>query len=364
MKKILSCMAILLFAGALSGCSGKAETKLSAAPETVVKAETAAVAAETQEQTTEAPKVETVKLRVAYHPNFGGNNLYITAEKNGFFAEEGLIVEPVQFTAGPQEVAAMVAGDVDIGYIGHGATFLAVQRQVNIFLTEFLGNGDEILTYNGSGIQSLADLKGKTIATAPGTSGETVLNLALKKVGLTENDVNIINMDAAGMVAAIVSKKVDACTLWPPQTSEVRKAMGEDNVVRLASIGDFRDQFAFPGHWVVTPKYMEAHPDVMERFTRAMLKAMDYRRDNPDQTAANVAEFINAPLDGVTAEMNNIELFDADYCYKVMTDGTASNWYDALQNLYVKDGKVDKTAPVDEWFHPEFVKKAYESMKK
>ena len=64
------------------------------------------------------------------------------------------------------------------------------------------------------------------------------------------------------------------------------------------------------------------------------------------------------------AEMNNIDLFDADYCYQVMTDGTAAKWYDALQNLYVQDGKVEKTVPVEEWFCPQFAKEAYESLHK
>lgn len=371
MKKISMWITAMALLGMLAGCSsqGTAQTEAQSVAQTQAQAEAetpSEVESQTEEvaETTTEEALEPVELRVAYHPNFGGNNLYITAEKNGFFEEEGLIVEPVKFTAGPQEVAAMVAGDVDIGYIGHGATFLAVQRQVNVFLTEFLGNGDEILTYADSGITSLEDLKGKTIATAPGTSGETVLNLALERAGLTSSDVNIVNMDAAGMVAAIVGKKVDACTLWPPQTTEVRKAMGEENIVSLATIGDFRDQFAFPGHWVVTPKFMEENPDIMVRFSRAMLKAMDYRKEHPEETAENVAEFIDAPVDSVTEEMNRIDLFDADYCYQVMTDGTAAQWYDALQNLYVKDGSVEATVPVEEWFRPEFVKEAYESMQK
>ena len=73
---------------------------------------------------------------------------------------------------------------------------------------------------------------------------------------------------------------------------------------------------------------------------------MDYRKEHPEETAENVAEFIDAPVDSVTEEMNRIDLFDADYCYQVMTDGTAAQWYDALQNLYVKDGSVEATVDV------------------
>ena len=52
------------------------------------------------------------------------------------------------------------------------------------------------------------------------------------------------------------------------------------------------------------------------------------------------------------------------HLYQVMTDVTAAKWYDALQNLYVQDGKVEKTVPVAEWFCPQFAKEAYESYHK
>ena len=95
----------------------------------------------------------------------------------------------------------------------------------------------------------------------------------------------------------------------------------------------------------------------------AMLKAMDYRKEHPEETAENVAEFIDAPLDGVAAEMNNIDLFDADYCYQVMTDGTAAKWYDALQNLYVQDGRSgENRAGRLNGFVLKFAKEAYESL--
>ena len=99
MKKLPVGLLTVMLCGILAGCSGEGVPKQNTdtkAPEITTEArqQTEAAAAEMTDgaETTESSKPETVKLRVAYHPNFGGNNLYITAEKNGFFEEEGLVV--------------------------------------------------------------------------------------------------------------------------------------------------------------------------------------------------------------------------------------------------------------------------------
>src|SRR5690606_40702083 len=63
------------------------------------------------------------KLRIAYHPNMGGSSAIITGIKKGFFKDQNLDIELVKFTSGPTEIAAMVSGDIDLGYVGHGAHF-------------------------------------------------------------------------------------------------------------------------------------------------------------------------------------------------------------------------------------------------
>ena len=75
------------------------------------------------------------KIRVAYHPNMGGASTIITGIKQGYFKDEGLEIELVKFTSGPTEIAAMVSGDIQFAYIGHGAHSLAIQGKINILFT-------------------------------------------------------------------------------------------------------------------------------------------------------------------------------------------------------------------------------------
>ena len=146
-------------------------------------------------------------------------------------------------------------------------------------------NNDELLVNKDSGITKIEDLKGKTIATQLGTSGEVILNLAIESVGMSRDEVNVVNMEVAGVVTAFISGQVDAVAIWSPNTNTVRDALGEDKVVMLASNADFVDKFVFPSSWVVTEKYAGENRDVLVRFTKALLKSMDYRNANIEESA-------------------------------------------------------------------------------
>ena len=67
------------------------------------------------------------KITIAYHPHITGLGAVLEAEQNGYFDEENLDVEFVQFTNGASELAAMASGDIDLGYLGVGAHVFAPQ---------------------------------------------------------------------------------------------------------------------------------------------------------------------------------------------------------------------------------------------
>src|SRR5690606_13662334 len=97
------------------------------------------------ESETPPPAAKPDKLRIAYHPNMGGSSAIITGMKKGFFEEENLEIELVKFTSGPTEVAAMISGDIDLGYVGHGAHFLAVEGKVKIISLDVLSKAEELM---------------------------------------------------------------------------------------------------------------------------------------------------------------------------------------------------------------------------
>lgn len=239
----------------------------------------------------EPAEPEKIVIDVIYHPTIGGTTAIAIAEAYGMFEEEGLEIRYQRFTAGPPEIAAMVAGRADIGFIGSGAAWLAFRGDVNIIALDNLAMTDEVVGKKSSGINSLEDLKGKTIATQLGTAGENILNLALKKAGLTRDDVTIVNMDNNNLTSAIVStgaESVDAIAGWQPGTTAVMEALGDDAIL-LASNKDFPEA-AFPSTWVANKDFVKNNPEAVQKFVNALTRAQAYRAENMEEACEWASE--------------------------------------------------------------------------
>ena len=238
---------------------------------------------------TEPP--EPIKIRLIYHPTIGGTTAIAIAEAYGMFEEEGLEIQYQRFTSGPPEIAAMVAGRADIGFIGSGAAWLAFRGDVNIIALDNLALTDEVIAKKSSGIETIEDLRGKTIATQLGTAGENILNLVLKKAGLTPADVTIVNMDNNNLASAIIStgsEGVDAIAGWQPGTTAVLEALGDDGI-KLASNADFPED-AFPSVWVANKDFVKNNPEAVQKFVNALTRAQAYRAENMQEACEWASE--------------------------------------------------------------------------
>ena len=88
-----------------------------------------------------------------------------------------------------------------------------------------------IVARRSSGIASLADLKGRRIATFPSTSSAYYLHRMMATVGLTEADVTIVPiLPLSDMAPALKSGKVDAVTIWEPEIERAKQAIGADAI--------------------------------------------------------------------------------------------------------------------------------------
>ncbi len=337
MKKLIALLLALVMVLSLAACGAKEEAP---APTEAPKAAEAPKAEAPAEPA--APAVEEVTLNVAYMPNWGALWAIATAEAKGYFAEEGITLAMTQFEAGPEEIAAMESGAMDIAYIGPGAHKLCSTGNAEVFLLQHLGDGDCILGLNG--IKTIEELKGKTVGYAAGTSSETILTTALAAAGMTMEDVNALSMDSTALTTAALSGSVDAVAAWSPFSLTIM-AEGKD-VTDICSNVDFPNLVS-PGSWVVNPKWADENADVLVRFIRAMYKGMDYAAaaTTDDAIAQEVAGYV-AKVIASDAETVIGQRYDGSWktsaeIVDMLNSGAVVKVYADQQATFIANGAVE-----------------------
>ncbi|MFF0623838.1 ABC transporter substrate-binding protein [Streptomyces sp. NPDC004296] len=127
------------------------------------------------------------------------------------------------FTSGPPLLEAVNAGAVDVGAVGNTPPVFAGAAHSKIKViagSHSRSDGEAILVKKDSPLRSPAELKGKSIAVAQGSSANYQLVASLKAAGLSPKDVTLNYLQPADALAAFTRGKVDAWAVWDPYTSQ------------------------------------------------------------------------------------------------------------------------------------------------
>lgn len=148
------------------------------------------------------------------------------ARNRGVFAKKmkakGYKVVFKEFQDGTALTTALKSGDIDYARVGDVPP---VSAQANGLDFVYVGAGSDKVKGSGlevkknGDIQSLSDLKGKTIAYTKGTSSQYFVLRLLKKAGLTTSDVKLVSMDQSSAAVAFSKGTIDAWATWDPYTS-------------------------------------------------------------------------------------------------------------------------------------------------
>jgi taurine transport system substrate-binding protein len=121
---------------------------------------------------------------------------------------------------------------------------------------------------NGSGINSLADLKGKKLAAAPVSTDHYQLLALIKSQGLSEKDVQVFAIPQPDIVAGYNRGDLDGGFVWDPALTELKK-----NGKVLVTSKDVADKGAPTfSAWVATSKFAQANPDFLKSFAAVIAK--------------------------------------------------------------------------------------------
>ena len=353
MKKILALVLVLALALTLAACGGNGASSSTPAAGGSSAAGSSTPASE--------PAGDPDVVNVAYMANYSSLVEVCTAMNKGYFADENIEVKLTAFQDGPTIIAAMENGSIDVGYIGSGAHKLCINGQAKIFCFAHVGNGDRVMALKSHGIETAADLAGKTVGYASGTSSEAILQKTLASAGLTIDDINAMEMEPSGIVNAMVSGSLDACALWSPSTLAVQEELGDD-VIELADNLSFSDSSASVSSWICMADYADENYDNLLRFTRALYKAKDYRADeaNAEQISQWIAEECALDFDTVYSQRGDAEWLTSDEMMAEINDGTIEALYKSQQDGFIASGDVESEVPVSDYVMFDLMKEAAE----
>lgn len=241
-----------------------------------------------------------IKLKIGYIPILDCSQIYV-ASQLGYFAENGLDVELVPLAGGSAIIQALSTDAIDIGFAN--LTSVVFYEQSSPPLTRLAGgtkmdvNHSEagLVVLADSGIQSIADLKGKTVAV---NSRRNIVDLAVlravKSSGLTASDITLIELPFKDMEAALRAKRVDAATLPEPILTSAMKSGG------LRNLGDhFAIAFGevYSTGYFSTPKSTKMTPEVIKKFETAMDKATSDLISPTERTYEAISKVTKLPVD-------------------------------------------------------------------
>lgn len=279
-------------------------------------------------------------------PTWLGFAPVFVAEDTGCFTEKDLAVDMKFEDDLTNVMAAMERGDIDVQmrsvgeYQGRPRT--AETPGIIIGTIDESVGGDGVIT--DGAIKTAADLKGKVVASEPNIPARLLLQLELKKAGMTLNDLEIRDIATADTGAVFTDESISAIASYEPFMSQAIKASSRPDARVLVSSKDY------PGIIVdaiiARGDDVKARPQVYGRFLSCIYKAVDFIQAEPQKFAE-----IAAPHYGLTPE-EVTEVVTGTLKYNTLAEskayigtpdapGTLYGLFDTVMQLNVENGAAD-----------------------
>lgn len=230
------------------------------------------------------------------------------ALKKGWFEEEGLTVQLLQFGNGAFEMDGFLGGQIDMGYLGAApALTKSINQDIGITLLAAVNlEGSAIMVHKGEydagRIADMSDLAGKTIYhPGPSTVQNFILRLALNQSGMIIDDVSLETARPQDMGISL-SPNSPAFISWEPFPS---LAEYDELAVPLLLSGEI-----WPGHpcCVVASSnsFLQEHPDRVQKVISVHKRAEEWIVQNPTDALAIAVEWLGAEEEAVETAFNRI----------------------------------------------------------
>jgi NitT/TauT family transport system substrate-binding protein len=220
--------------------------------------------------------------------------------RKGFFEAEGLRIKPHVGEGGAALIPALMSDQDQFAFVGVIPAITAVAKNLPIKIVTSSDDAaatedkdwQTLVVPKGSSIRTVEDLPGKTIAVnALRGLAEVVISRSLEKQGVDYKKVKLLEIPFPEMPAALEDNRVDAALLTEPFLSAVLARGGTQiDAPSVETVPSFPN-----GVYVASEKYIAENGDVVDRFSRAMNKSLDYAQAHPDEVRKIIPTFTKTP---------------------------------------------------------------------
>ena len=285
--------------------------------------------------------------------------IYICVSK-GFCAKEGLDVTIAPGRGSSDAITKMAAGVSDIGTAGLSSLMAAAAREsvpVTAVMSYMTKGPHAFLTTKDTGIKVFADIKAKSVATAPFSSSNVFLPLVLVANGVPVESVKLTKTEPGAMGPMLMTGRVQAIIAW--QTNVTRygaqaKAAGKELVVLpWSDVG----LTMYAASLMASDKFLKERPAVAKRFVKAYRASALFMRDNPKMAAEAVAAVvpevkastaIGSVTDTIPLLFNEVTEKDGQGVFEPRRLATTWKWVAKAQKL--KENSLDPEKIVNRSF--------------
>lgn len=205
---------------------------------------------------------------------------------------QGIEVQWVEFQFGPPMLEAMRIGAIDIGLVGDTPPIFAqAARSDLLYIAGHPSGTSAILLPKGSTIASLAELKGKRVAFARGSSSHNLTVAALEKAGLRLDEITPIHLAPADAAAAFERGSVDAWTIWDPYYALYETRPG---VRVLAQSTEIAPQNSF---FLGSRAYVAVNPRIIGQVVGDLARISRWAGDHREEISQLISEGTGVPLE-------------------------------------------------------------------
>ena len=293
---------------------------------------------------------DSVTVRLAYFPNFT-HAAGLVGVAQGTFQKalgDGNKLDVKSFNAGPALIEALLAGEVDLGYVGPSPAINGYVKSKGAALKVIAGassGGALFVVRPDAKISSAKDLDGKKIASPQkGGTQDVALRHYLQVNGLK-------SIEQGGTVAVLPTQNPDILTLfkrgeldgaWVPEPWGTRLVQESNGQVLVDERKEWPDGRFITTLVVVSGKFQQAHPDLVKKFLAAHVDAVKFVQDKPDD-AKMIA---NKEIERITTKGLPDKVIDAafknvDFTYEPLAGTLFKSADYAFELGFLGDSKPD-----------------------